>query len=323
MNFDKYLVNTPANKIEEWREIIRTTLESGKNVIFVGDTETTGTEPKGDRANKDLRCRMLEVALIAYKADGVILEEPLLDSEGTHIFFHEYVNPFKEDSRILERYNSIPYIPNSVLYVHGITETFLKGETGLLDSALNETDYKLPKPAPTFAQIKPILEHLCCLDMCNELKGRVCLLAHNAPFDVEFLDCEWAKVEFLHEGNTAPSSFESYFKPVDTLTLIKQMYRTRDEVRAATPSDVMEEVEALAEKGQKIAIGWSLEFLRYFYKVEIPRDVHGAMIDSIILAEVYRRMTEDPRYLKLPIVKDFKSTPIAISEIDETGLINL
>ncbi|ELP5898507.1 hypothetical protein QTV49_000381 [Vibrio vulnificus] len=323
MHLTDTLILTPANKIEHWRDIIRSVLQSGKNVIWVGDTETTGTEPKGDRANKDIRDRVLEIALLAYVGNGTIIEKPLLDDEGLQIFFHEYVNPFKEDTKILERYNSIRYIPNEVLYVHGINESFLNGKTGLLDSKLNETDFKLPKPAKTFSEIKPALEYLSCVDLCNEVKGRLCLLAHNAPFDIEFLDCEYNKTEYLHEGNTAFAGFESFFTPIDSLQLIKEMY-TRDEIRAAVKPHVMKKLQDLESAGTKITIAHNLEFLRYFYEVDdIERDVHGAMIDSVILGEVYKKMTEDNKYKELPVVKNLIRKPIQTKPICEEKLIVL
>lgn len=318
------LVLTPEGKIDTWRELIKQTLQSGKNVIFVGDTETTGTSPKGDRVNKDLRDRVLEIAFLAYKAEGSILEEPLIDNDGTQIFFHEYINPFLEDQRILERYNSISYIPTEVLYVHGITESFLQGDSGKLDSGLHETNFRLKKTAPTFSDIKPYLERLCCLDLCNELAGRVCFLAHNASFDIEFLDCEWSKVELLHDGNTAPSSFESYFKPIDSLALIKEMYKTRDEIHLSMPPSMVVKLEEMAKEGKKLTVGYGLEFLRYFYEVDaIGRDVHGAMIDSVILAEVYKRMVMDPHYLELPIIKNLRNKPVVSTPVDINGLVVL
>lgn len=323
MHLTDTLILTPSHKASKWREIIYHVLESGKNVIWVGDTETTGTEPKGDRANKDIRDRILEIALLAYVGNGTIIERPLLDEDGQQIFFHEYINPFKEDHKILDRYNSIKHVPNEVLYVHGINESFLNGNSGLLDSKLNETNFKLPQPAKTFSEIKPALEYISCVDLCNKVKGRLCLLAHNAMFDIEFLDCEYSKTEFLHEGNTAFSGFESYFMPIDSLQLIREMY-SREEIRAAVKPHIMNKLKDLEGAGKKIAIGHNLEFLRYFYEVDdIERNVHGAMIDSVILGEVYKKMTEDPKYKDLAVVKNLIRNPVQTKPICEEKLFTL
>lgn len=323
MNFSNALILTPSEKLQEWREIIRQTMASGKNVIWVGDTETTGTEPKGDRNNKDLKDRLLEVAMMAFEGEGTSITKPLLDSEGKQIYFHEYVNPFIEEQRILDRYNSIREIPYAAYRVHGIDVPFLEGKAGLKDSNLNETDFRLPKPAKTFYEIKPALEWLTCADLCNELKGRACFLAHNCPFDAEFMDCEFIKCELVHDGNSAHASFESYFTLIDSLVLIREMY-TRNEIGAAIKPNTQLKLTKKEEEGSRVPIGHSLEFLRYFYEAdEIERDVHGALIDTVILAEVYKRMVDDERYKQLPMIKNMIRAPLERQPIDENGLIVL
>ncbi|MCY9860937.1 hypothetical protein OTK49_00080 [Vibrio coralliirubri] len=323
MNLSNILILTPANKIPEWREIIRKTMASGKNVIWVGDTETTGTEPKGDRNNKDLKDRLLEVAMMAFEGVGTSITKPLLDSEGNQIFFHEYVNPFIEDERVLTRYNSIRDIPYSAYRIHGIDKQFLEGKAGLKDSNLVETDFRLPTPARTFYEIKPALEWLTCADLCNELKGRACFLAHNCKFDAEFMDCEFIKCEFMHDGNSAFASFESYFMLIDSLALIKEMY-SRSEIGAVLKHHIAAKLAVKEKEGNRVPIGHSLEFLRYFYEAdEIKRDVHGALIDTVILAEVYKQMVNDDRYKQLPMIKNQIRAPLEMQPIDENGLIVL
>ena len=324
MNFDNVLLLTPSKKINEWRGIVRNTLANGKNVIWVGDTETTGTEPKGDRANRDLKDRLLEIAMIAYIGTGTVIECPLIDSEGEQIFFHEYVNPFIEDPKILDRYNSIREIPYGAFRVHGIDVGFLEGKSGLKDSFNQESDFKLSKPAKTFSDIKPALEWLTCTDLSNILDGRSCLLAHNCAFDATFLDCEWIKTELLHDNNTEFACFESYFSLIDSLTIIKEMYSRTEIGTELSLKPIIFEKFKIATAQKRIPIGHGLEFLRYFYGVDnISRDVHGALVDSLILAEVYKKMSVDPKYQNFPVIKNKTKTALFVNKIDETGLISL
>jgi DNA polymerase-3 subunit epsilon len=117
------------------------------------------------------------------------------------------------------------------LQVHGITLEFLKDQ-------------------PTFSEIvQPFLEFI---------KGAE-LIAHNAPFDVAFIDAE------LKLAGKAFGSLSKYCKVFDTLPLARQLY----------PGE-RNNLDALSKRYQ----------INHF-----NREWHGALLDAEILAQVYLAMT--------------------------------
>lgn len=101
---------TPEDKLPNWKAILLGILESGRDIYGVGDTETTGTHENGDKKTFGRKDRILEVGLLFYTREGTKLV-PVKDNEGTHVFFHEYINPFRESSELLERHYSTTSIP--------------------------------------------------------------------------------------------------------------------------------------------------------------------------------------------------------------------
>ncbi|WP_376690045.1 DNA polymerase III subunit epsilon [Wenzhouxiangella sp. EGI_FJ10409] len=84
------------------------------------------------------------------------------------------------------------------------------------------------------------------------------LIIHNAPFDVGFLNAELARLE-------TPSCVEDHATILDTLPLARELH-----------------------PGQRV----SLDALCKRYEVDNSgRDLHGALLDSELLAEVYLAMT--------------------------------
>ncbi|MDK9793879.1 hypothetical protein [Vibrio sp. D431a] len=281
-----------------WAQVVRKALESGIEIFIVGDTETTGKHELGDKNNFGKKDRILEIGFLFYTSDESGLLKPLSDHLGNHIRFHEYINPFIEDANTLDRYNSIKEIPNEVIRIHGIDIDFLKGNCGLLDSWGKRTNFKLNKSAPTFTQIKPYLEMLMnCNDLVT-LKGRINFIAHNALFDARFMSAEWIKTEQFDEKSSFPSSFESYVWVIDSLALMRSLYSRADIISAGE------------KKGCKMKAGFSLDYLKEFYSINQDRDMHGALVDSKILADVYNSIVMDERYSNSPAVcanRTFKS----------------
>ncbi|ELP6119087.1 hypothetical protein QTV43_000200 [Vibrio vulnificus] len=319
---NKTLNLTPECKIQEWSKIIFEILKSGRHVCLVGDTETTGKYPYGNKNDRDIKDRLLEVGFIAYHYEpSKGIKEPIKDSDGNIIFLHEYVNPFREDPTILSKYNSIRNIPMETVYIHGITEDFLNCKSGLYDSNMNKTNYSLSRPAPTFSVVKGYIEELLSLRMFDQFVGRIFFCAHNASFDMGFMDAEWGKTELFDEEHMAISTFESHVAVLCTLELSKQIYPSRDLLSKLIKPERQQAIDkaneestqrlfALRNRGFKdyfakpIKSGNSLEFLRYYYGLhEMERDMHGALIDSVVLAAVYNAMLNDPMYIKL-ISKD-------------------
>ncbi len=287
------LLITPQKKIPQWRDEVLRKLREGLDIFIVGDTETTGTKELGDSKNFGKKDRVLEIGFLFYIIENHVLK-PLLDGDGEQIFFHEYINPFKEPKHVLERYNSIDYIPQEVIdFVHGIDEDFLEGKAGLVtNSGASRTDFVLPSPARTFAEIKPFLEQLMVLDksMDNTVKGKLRFVAHNALFDVQFMNAEWKRAEMLEEKREYPSFFEGFIKTLDTMALFQRMY-TRAELKDIAANRVFSK-----------AAGYSLDFIQEFYEITHDRDMHGALLDSKILAKVYSAIINDEKYLRSPLV---------------------
>ena len=133
--------------------------------------------------------------------------------------FHVYVNPERD-------------MPEDALRVHGLTGAFLRAQ-------------------PVFAEVAD--DFLAFLDLdrdANPAPAR--LIAHNAAFDVAFLDMELARL------GRPPLPRE---RVIDTLTLARQRY-------PGAPNSL----DALC---------------RRFAVDATARTLHGALLDSQLLAECY------------------------------------
>ena len=127
------------------------------------------------------------------------------------------------------------------------------------------------------------------------------LIIHNAPFDMGFLDCEF-KLAGLR-----PSKTRHYCQVFDTLTLARKKY-----------------------PGQKN----NLDALCKRYKIDNSnRQLHGALLDATILAQVYLAMTggqtslfaeleENSRSILAPAVAAVSTSqlPLIVIEADDVEL---
>lgn len=108
-----------------------------------------------------------------------------------------------------------------------------------------------------FLEDKPCYQDIAA-DLLQYLKGAE-LIIHNAPFDVGFLNAEYKRIDPDWTG------IESHCQITDTLQMARKMH-----------------------PGQKN----NLDALCKRYQVDnSTRDLHGALLDAEILAEVYRAMT--------------------------------
>src|ERR1700722_11367842 len=115
---------------------------------------------------------------------------------------------------------------------------------------------------PTFAHVHPEF-----LEFIRDAE----LIIHNAPFDVAFLNAEFARVEAAHR-------VADLCRVLDSLALARQMH-----------------------PGQRN----SLDALCKRYSVDNShRDYHGALLDARILAEVYLAMTGGQGSLTLSAESD-------------------
>lgn len=117
-------------------------------------------------------------------------------------------------------------VPQGAVKVHGLTTEFLQGQ-------------------PTFSEIVK--------DLAGFI-GNSRIVAHNAPFDVGFLNHE---LKLINQPPVRPS------RVVDTLALARQMY-----------------------PGQRCTLDALLERLG----IEHERSTHGALLDAQLLAQVYAKL---------------------------------
>jgi DNA polymerase III epsilon subunit-like protein len=177
---------TPECKLNNWAKKINKLLSEGIDIFIVGDTETTGVHELGDKKNFGKKDRILEIGFLFFVACENNVIKPLNDDDGVQIFFHEYINPFKEDYMTLERYNSVDSIPAELIkFVHGIDLNFLNGNSGLVMRNGSRGQFKLERPAPTFAKVKPFLSTLMNCEDLIHFDGKIHFIAHNALFDVQ------------------------------------------------------------------------------------------------------------------------------------------
>lgn len=112
-----------------------------------------------------------------------------------------------------------------------------------------------------FLEDKPLFDQVA-RDFLEFVDGAE-LIIHNAPFDIGFLDHELALLDA--QSNSKLGSMSDYCSVLDTLTLARQMH-----------------------PGQRN----SLDALCKRYEIDnTHRELHGALLDSEILADVYLRMT--------------------------------
>jgi len=126
-------------------------------------------------------------------------------------------------------------------------------------------------------------------ELRNFLKGSE-LLIHNAPFDIGFLDREFS----LTDGEIAGTTISGLYGVLDTLVLAREMH-----------------------PGQRN----SLDALCRRYHVDNSgRDLHGALLDAQILAEVYLAMTGGQAALSLDTEERVGVRRVA-SRLDRKGLV--
>ena len=126
-------------------------------------------------------------------------------------------------------------MPEDAFKVHGISAEFLADK-------------------PVFAQIAD--------EFYAFIEGAE-LIAHNATFDVNFIDEEFAK--FARAGNTNYGRAKDYCQITDTLAMAKEKH-----------------------PGQKNSLD---ALCRRYFIDNSHRDLHGALLDAEILADVYLFMT--------------------------------
>ncbi|MDT8452804.1 MAG: DNA polymerase III subunit epsilon [Gammaproteobacteria bacterium] len=116
-----------------------------------------------------------------------------------------------------------------------------------------------------FLQDKPRFADIV-QDFLNYIRGAE-LIIHNAPFDVGFLDTE------LRQADAQLGDISTYCNVIDTLVMARKM-----------------------RPGQKNNLD---ALCKHFDVNNTQRELHGALLDAEILAEVYLRMTGGQVHLLL------------------------
>ena len=341
---NKHLLITPAHKVQEWKGIVEKVLDSGRDIIVIGDTETTGGIRKGKgasvREKEDPEYlgrmhRIVELGFIICVRDektGQVVN--LKDSDGESIFFHEYLNFMDEDKSRLNKYNSMREMPYGPLKVHGISLEFLKGNECLGESfakQLNE-QYNVPLPsnykktlklersAPTFAQVIDSLLDICGLN--KKTQGVVYFVAHNFEFDAKFLNAEMK--------NAGKPIWEALIRPIDTLILATGLF-TSNYIKTFKENKRLELRSKLASEGKsehdiKIIVDkkippkgiHSLDTLCYVMTERmlmnldgVNRELHGAALDSEILKRLYIAMISSDEYKNAPNTPNLNMSKIS------------
>lgn len=299
IDFNKQLSMMNTSEIIENALVILNELKNGNEVYSFFDTETTGTEPYGDKNDDMKRDRLIELGVVSYVFKNNQLV-PLLNGSGKQVYFHEYVNPFREKETELFLYNSRMEMGDS-FKVHGISKEFLEGKGDLMG-------LKLKQPALSFTDIRDYFEIYMLTDRAlaflieNEhispddfnYKGAHNFVAHNASFDKKVLNAEFEKDDRFHKKTTYASDFEGNVRVIDSLSLSREVLSKN---MINSKGDSYNEIDAF---GNAKKPGYSLDYLQYYYEIEADRDLHGALVDSKILAEVYKSLISDTGYINAP-----------------------
>jgi DNA polymerase-3 subunit alpha len=298
---NKKLIITDELTLIKHKKVLLEKLKKGDNVYVFFDTETTGTEPrpkKDDHGNMTPRDRIIEVAFIACEEDqNGILAPVMVDNEP--VVFQEYINPSREDAKLIKNFQSRTDNNPDAEKVHGISFDFLNGKGTLAGK-------HLPKPAPTFNEIRPFMDDFLCLNELAEVEGKMICIGHNAiNFDAIFLSMEMERDDLVfNEDIPFPRSFESMISNVkDTMVMMKELWK-RDEL--AQYSEGFDVIDAF---GRPMKAGFSMSYLAHMMNVkETGRaEFHGALLDSQILMDVFQKFMVHPKYTravnKLPIKK--------------------
>lgn len=326
MNIDhqRQLSVLSAKKILDNAITIANKIKEGKNVYTFFDTETTGTEPYGDKNDNMKRDRLLEIGAVSYTLDEKGIQ-PLKNKDNEIVIYHDYINPFIEPENQLFIYNSKKEMGDSYI-VHGITKDFLNGKGDL-------GGFKLKTAARPFTEtrdyfelfmntdnaLKFLLENNYINGSFEDFTGEHIFVAHNASFDKKVLNAEFEKDDRFNKDIRYQSDFEGHVKVLDTLALSREII----------PKKLLEEkgvdYSEVDNFGRNKKPGYTLDYLQFYYDIEADRDLHGALVDSKILADIYNCLINDDGYINAPnspIVKSEQSiTDFFKNKIEQTKIV--
>jgi len=263
------LLWTPEDKIDSWAQQISKAAIASGGVYICADTETTDSNlicPVTGQLN-----RVIEMAFLFYTlSEDKLRLEPILDKNGEHICYHELTNFFMEDHLTKKKFSVVDRIHPSTFDVHGITETYLLGE-----KPSKKDRPKLSRPALHIGEQIPLLIRLISFDASLHDGIPVHLIAHNAPFDIRFLNSE------MRVHGYPP--IESYFSVIDTEYEMKRLF-----------------IKGVDVEDNKLDTLYKYGVDYYFSQEEvIERPFHDARTDSEILAKGYEVLLRRKQELAL------------------------
>jgi DNA-directed DNA polymerase III PolC len=337
------LVVTNEESLKVYKKELLSRLKRGEHIYVFFDTETTGTEPfpkKSDNGKLKLRDRVIEVGMIFYGINEKGKLAPIVVN-GEPVTFQEYINPAKEsladikkfqaaipvndEYGIIEKYkNQTPqsYKPFELfvniylsafppaqaakmketidglraLLVHGTSLDFLEGK-GFLGGE------KLPKPAPSFNEVRQYIDDILCTDELTDedITGKMIGIGHNSiNFDNTFLNVEMERDDIQYnEIIDSPRTFDSVISDSkDTMNMMQELW-TRDELKEHNKNGDFNVTDSF---GMKMKPGYSMSYLAFILgvKEEGRENFHGALLDSEILAQCFIKLIEHPKYLNAP-----------------------
>jgi DNA polymerase III epsilon subunit-like protein len=282
------LMITPKHKIEPWAELVSEKIYNGEQVVVFFDTETTGgvsgnivsVLEKNDLKYEGKLHRILEIgAIVTILNEKTGGYDVLLDKDGDRVMFHEYTNIWAEEQKELRRINSMTEVPFGAYRVHGISEKFLAGHVTLGHSLRDlESDYKVPRMAPTMKQIiKPLMKVMGLTHIVKNsaLEKTVQACAHNIEFDNKFMNSEFSLA--------GQPLFESLTSPLCTLKL----------ARSVLPKE---------EVNKKYSLDNLYQYVKEkkLISTNQSRDLHGALVDTEIALQMMNGIVASEFYKKSP-----------------------
>lgn len=265
------LINFNKDNILSWQNCLLDYSTKYGELYFISDTETTGVEIRND---EDGYNRVLEWSgCFCYKNEDGFLEI-CKDEKGNEIAVDEVVNPFFHRTGKSPKENlSIKYVPKESTKTHGLTLDYLFAEKGTGDKkkstnaggegeseTIKETIHResLPHMPGSFKDVFSTVLALLS-EVVSKTDNITHAVFHNAPFDFKFLDMECEMAGF--------SSFESYFCVTDTMDMAKKILK-------------------IHKMSLDRVYDWGKENCPHLIN-DVDRPIHTAMIDSLILVQVY------------------------------------
>ena len=265
--------NTTPSELVDISNKIKELKQTGKKYYLSMDTETTGLSPDIDR--------LISLGAVLY------------DENFNEILrFETYFNPLKDNKTLSNRYNG-----STAENITKITEKTLEGK-----SPLKGTNAFISSPALDFKEYASTLSDI--FDSTHLIK-----MAHNKRFDMRMLETQFnASKEFYFTTNNQVW--------LDTQDIIKEHFLRNPEDKK-TQEETLKEINKNKPPMNKITINTldsfdifisNKENLSQFERTINGNELHGALLDSLMLGEVVKKYNKNHPLFK-ELVKKEESNP--------------